>query len=184
MPRTKSGGNRGRRKPKISLIQTSRCYTIDEIGKRLDRKVSTVREWIKQGLPVMADTRPRLIDGAVLKVWLKEKWSNRKRSCRVNELFCCRCREPRSPRPDSVQTSHSLSPTTVCVRGKCKTCGTVMQQTRKLVDLPEILSAMRGQTKAKPNLTGYRDPNVKPTLLQGQGAFDFEQHERGSDSVH
>lgn len=184
MTKGKGGGNRGRRKPNINLIQTSRCYTVSEIAKRLDRTVYTVRSWINEGLAVMPDTSPRLIDGAVLKGWLKAKWAKRKKPCGIGELFCCKCGKPREPDPVSVQTAAGLGPATVKVSGKCGACGTPMQQARKLSDLPEILSAMRKQAKADSNLLGYRDPSAKPTLWQGQGVLNFEDFEGGSDSVH
>ncbi len=184
MAKGKGGGNRGRRKPKINLIQTSRTYKVIEIAKRLDRTVYTVRNWINQGLPVIPDTSPRLIDGAVLKDWLKAKWAKRKKPCGIGELYCCKCCKPRAPHPTSVKTAAGLGSSTVRLSGKCRVCGAGMQQVRKLSDLPEILAVMRGQAKAESNLTGYREPCAKPTLWQGQGAFDFDAYEGGSDSVH
>jgi hypothetical protein len=185
MSKSKSGGgNRGRRKPNINLIATSRCYSVREAAERLDRTVYTLRNWITQGLPVLPDVNPSLIDGAILKAWLKAKWAKRKKPCGIGELFCCKCGEPRAPDPASVKTGSGLSPTTANVSGKCATCGTHMQQARKMSDLPEILAAMRGQAKADSNLIGYRHPCAKPTHWQGQGVLNFEQHEGGSDSVH
>ncbi|HCX08787.1 MAG TPA: DNA-binding protein, partial [Hyphomonas sp.] len=62
-----------KRKPNVSLIQTSRSYTIREVAERLDRQVETVRTWVQEGLPVLPGTTPRLIDGAELKEWLKAR---------------------------------------------------------------------------------------------------------------
>lgn len=177
-------GNRGRRKPNVNLIQTSRSYTVPEASKRLGRSVYTVRHWIKEGLPVLPGTRPRLIDGADLKDWLKAKWARRKKPCGLGELYCCKCHKPRAPDPLSVKTGEGLSPKTVRISGRCGICGTPLQQVRKLENLPEILAAMRGQAKAELNLTGYRDPSANPTLWSGQGVFNFDQYEGGSGSVH
>ena len=184
MAKGKGGGNSGRRKPNVNLIQKSRCYTVSEVAKRIDRTVHTVRSWINQGLPVLPETSPRLIDGAELKDWLIAKWAKRKQPCEIGELFCCKCGKPSAPDPISVKTAAGLSPTTANISGKCGTCGTPMQQVRKLSDVPQILVAMQGQAKAESNLIGYRDPSAKPTLWQGQGAFDFDDYEGGSDSVH
>jgi|GEM_PF-793670 len=173
-----------KRKPNFSLIQTSRCYTVGEAAKRLDRTVHTVRSWIKQGLPVLPDTSPRLIDGAELKAWLKTKWTRRKRPCGVGELFCCKCCQPRAPHPKSVNTAAGLGPTTVRVTGKCGVCGTLIQQVRKLSELPEILAEMRAIPKVEPDLIGYRDRIVKPTLWHRRDVLDTDGCEGGSDSVH
>lgn len=180
----KGKGNHRKRKPNIGLIQTSRCYTVTEAANRLGRTKHTVRTWIKQGLPVLPDTNPRLIDGVELKGWLKAKWAKRKKPCGLGELFCCKCCKPRAPDPHSVKTAAGLSPATVCVSGNCGVCGAAIQQARRLSDLPIILAAMRTIAKAETDLTDYRDHSAKPTLSKGQGVLDFDDHEGGSDSVH
>ena len=173
-----------KKKPNVNLIQTSRSYTIREVAARLDRQVHTVRAWVKDGLPVLPDTTPRLIDGAELKAWLKAKWAKRKMPCGLGELFCCKCCKQRAPDPNSVQTEPAAVAASTLIKGKCGECATPMQQVRKTADLPEILREMMGKAKADSNLTDYRDPRANAPLWLGQGAFDFEQYEGGSGSVH
>lgn len=173
-----------KRKPNVNLIQTSRSYTIREVAARLDRHVHTVRAWVKEGLPILPDTAPRLIDGAELKAWLKDKWARRKKPCGLGELYCCKCCKPRAPDPNSVKTEPAAVAATTLIRGICSECATPMQQVRKTANLPEILREMMGKAKADSNLTGYRDPRANTPLWSGQGAFDFDQYEGGSGSVH
>ena len=173
-----------KRKPNVSLIQTSRSYTIREVAERLDRQVETVRTWVQEGLPVLPGTTPRLIDGAELKECLKARQAKRKKPCGTDKLYCCKCCEPRSPDPATVKTEPTAMVATTLIKGKCQVCGTSMHQARKTADLPEILREMMGKAKADSNLTGYCDPRANPPLWSGQGAFDFEQYEGGSGSVH
>jgi len=173
-----------KRQPNVSLIQTSRSYTIREVAKRLDRQVETVRDWIQEGLPVLPGTTPRLIDGAELKEWLKARQAKRKKACGPGKLFCCKCCEPRSPDPTTVETEPTVMAATTLIRGKCQVCGTSMHQARKTADLPCILREMMGKAKAERNLEGYRAPGANPPLWSGQGAFYFDQYEGGPKRVH
>jgi len=173
-----------KKKPNVSLIHTSRTYTLKEVAERFNRDVATVRNWVKEGLPVLQGTTPRLIDGAELKVWLKARQAKRKRPCGLGKLYCCKCCEPRLPDPSTVETEGAVIAATTLIRGKCQVCGTSMHQARKTVDLPEILREMMGKAKAERNLEGYRDPGANPPLWSEQGAFDFDQYEGGKERVH
>lgn len=173
----------GSRKPNLSRIRTSRSYEVKVIAKTLDRSVYTVRAWIKQGLPVLPDTSPRLIDGQELKEWLAAKWQSRKKPCGIGELFCCRCCQPRAPKPTTVKTETAAA-TTTFVMGNCEACGTHMQQVRKTEKLPEILAAMMAKPKRDASLIGYRDSIASPMSLEGQGAFNFDRYEGDPKSVH
>lgn len=181
-----SGQNRksSKRKPNIGLIKTSRCYSVSEVAECLGRSEHTVRGWIRQGLPVLPGVKPRLIDGVELKSWLRSKWQSRKRPCRLEELFCCKCRKPRRPAPRSVKTEAAPSPEAVRVRGDCQICGTPMQQVRKLSQMPQMLSAMGVVAQEVPNLSGCREPSVIDTFLNTQVEENTMESEGGSKSVH
>ena len=171
------------RKPDLRRIKTTLSYTVPEIADLLDRRASTVTRWIREGLPVLPETRPRLIDGVVLKAWLAEKWAARKRPCSLAELYCCKCRAPRTPDPASVETS-PISAQTVMVRGKCGQCGSAMQLARPTANLAEIIAAMTASTQQQERLTGYGETGVKPTIWTGQGSFDFDAWEGDPDHAH
>lgn len=174
---------RKKRKPNISLISVRKSYEVGEIARLLDRRTDTVRGWIKEGLPILPGSKPRLIDGAELKAWLQAKWEKRKKPCAIDQLHCCKCRKPRAPDPSSVKTE-PVTAKTVLIRGKCGVCGTAMQQVRKTETLTETIVAMKALKQAPHSLPGYLDPRDNPSLLKEQSVFDFDRRDGGYKHVH
>jgi hypothetical protein len=172
-----------KRKPNISLISVRKSYEVREVARLLDRSTYTVRSWIKEGLPLLAGSKPRLIDGAELKTWLQAKWSKRKKPCAINQLHCCKCRDPRAPDPASIRTEPRTAMTTL-IRGKCHVCGTAMQQFRQTETLAAAIAAMMALKQAPHSIAGYLAPSDNTPLFPGQGAFDFNPPDGGSKHVH
>jgi hypothetical protein len=57
-----------------------------------------VRNWIDHhGLAAITDHRPILIYGEDLRRFLEQRRQGAKRPCGPGQLFCVKCREPRSP---------------------------------------------------------------------------------------
>lgn len=174
---------RKKRKPNISLISVRKSYEVWEIARLLDRRTATVCGWIKEGLPVLPGSKPRLIDGAELKAWLQAKWEKRKKPCAINQLRCFKCRKSREPDPTTVKTE-PVTAKTVLIRAKCRTCGTAMRQLRKTEALAETIAAMTALKQAPDSLAGYLDPIDNPALLLEQGSFDFSPLKGGANHVH
>ena len=110
-----------KRKPDLRRVRLSKVYTMPEIAGALDRSIETVRRWVKEGLPVLDDRRPVLIDGRQLKKWLKDRWLSKKKPCTPGEFFCFRCRAPKLPVPGSVITRRR-NKTTVMLQAVCSEC--------------------------------------------------------------
>jgi len=77
-------------------------YEIPKAAKTLNCSVSTVRNWIKLGLPVMADKKPFLIDGHDLRAFARQiseaqKWDKPKTNTPWNYFACFRCKAYRKP---------------------------------------------------------------------------------------
>jgi hypothetical protein len=174
---------RRRRKLDLRRIRVSQSYSIPEAAKLLERKAPTIRLWIKQGLPVLPDTQPRLICGGELKDWLRDRAKARKQPCGIAKLYCFKCRRPRRPTPDSVATS-PLSAKTVKVSGKCNACNTAMQQPRALAKLPEVIAAMTSPRQRQLNLTGYISPSVNPTFWTQTDDIEIDAPREGETHVH
>jgi hypothetical protein len=107
-------------------IKRHRNYTVDEAARALEVAKGTVRQWIKKGLPVLAEQRPTLILGGDIIDFLVARRLP-KRRCALHECFCFSCREPRSPAFDAVEY-HSLSATSGNLRALCSVCATVMHK--------------------------------------------------------
>ena len=86
-----------RRHPNHRLVKIHRSYTVEEIAKLFGIHKNTVRHWIKDGLTSIDDKRPMLILGHVLAVFLQVRRIRNKQTCKSGELYCVRCRAPRSP---------------------------------------------------------------------------------------
>lgn len=175
--------SRKKRRPNISLISVRKSYEVREIACLLGRSPDTISGWIKAGLPVLPGSKPRLIDGAELKVWLEAKWKRRKKSCAMGEMYCCKCRKPCEPSRNSVKTE-PVTAKTVLIRAKCGTCGTAMQQVRSTDALAETIAAMTALKQAPDSLAGYLDPSDNAPTPRRAGALDSNPYEGGSKHVH
>ncbi len=115
----------GSRKLNPRLAKIHRNYTVEEVANLYGIHRNTVRQWIKQGLPVIDDKRPALILGRDLFSFIDVKRKKNKRRCPDGYLYCLRCREPRRPINDSA----IYVPATECngnLIANCSQCETTM----------------------------------------------------------
>ncbi len=89
-----------KRHPNHRLVKIHRSYTVEEIADLFRIHKNTVRTWVKEGLPTIDRRRPMLILGGELICFLKARRVKNKRVCQSWELYCVRCRAPRSPAGD------------------------------------------------------------------------------------
>lgn len=138
------------RRARAHRIKLHYSYTIEEAARGLDVAKGTVRRWLKDGLPHMADQRPFLILGTDLRDFLNKRAAH-KRSYTLHEFFCFRCRDARTaaggmidyvPRNDRIGRISAI----------CERCGTMMNKCFSASKLP---------------------------LLQRQAEVSFPQGERG-----
>lgn len=85
------------RLPNPRRAKIHRSYTVEEVARLYDVHRNTVRQWIKQGLRTCDDRRPVLILGHALADFLTHKRTRNKQPCNPGEVYCVRCRAPRSP---------------------------------------------------------------------------------------
>lgn len=108
-------------------VKIHRNYTVEEVACLLDIHKNTVRAWIKGGLPVCDERRPTLILGAQLRNYLQIKRQSRKHKCRIFEMYCMRCRQPKRPAGDMVDLAPVLASANR-LTGLCPTCGSLMNR--------------------------------------------------------
>jgi hypothetical protein len=130
-----------KRKRKIDLrrIRARVCYSVPDAAVLLLVTEATIRAWLRAGLPALDRNRPTLILGADLKAWLQERQISRRHKCGPDELFCLRCRRPRTLRPNSTELIEK-NPKRLMIRGKCSTCDTVMHKVASRAKVAEAKS--------------------------------------------
>lgn len=62
-----------RRKHNASRIREKHCYTVEEVAVLLGTHKNTIRQWMKQGLRRIDDTKPHLIHGTDLKAFITQR---------------------------------------------------------------------------------------------------------------
>lgn len=126
-----------RQRPNPQRVKIHRSYEVADIAELFGIHRNTVRQWIKQGLPVTDTRRPQLITGHALRIFLQAKRSKNKRPCQPGELYCLRCRLPQRPAGDMAD----FQPVTQKV-GKltaiCPACENLMHQRISMATLEQI----------------------------------------------
>lgn len=105
------------------LIRTSRSYDTIEAAEVCGVTVWTVRNWIKQGLPVLDEKRPMLIAGEVLRSFLKERQAKTRCKLRDGEFYCTSCKAPSFALDGEIEVQKYGK--RLAVRGRCQCCEAV-----------------------------------------------------------
>lgn len=123
-----------------NLAKINRSYTVEEVAALYGVHKNTVRNWIKNGLPVCDDQKPCLILGQDLRLFLQSKRKKRKQKCKPDEMYCLRCKAPRLPVENMVDYI-PITETTGRLIGMCSSCETVINKITSLAKL----SLMKGK---------------------------------------
>ena len=125
------------RHPNHRLAKIHRSYTVEEVASLLGKHRQTVREWIKRGLPTIDSQRPALILGRELSAFLQARRKKNRRSCQPGEIYCVRCRSPRTPAGDMAEYQ-PLTPALGNLVGICSICESLMYRRVNLAKLSQI----------------------------------------------
>ena len=126
-----------RRRTNYRLVKIHRSYTVEEAAGVFGIHKNTVRAWIEGGLPVCKDMRPHLILGRELAAFLQSRRAKKKRPCAAGEMYCLRCRAPRTPAgrmADFIPKTDALGN----LVGICPECSTMMYQRASVARLCAI----------------------------------------------
>lgn len=120
----------------LSSIKSLRTYTIPEAADITGVSDRTIRDWIKQGLPALAEERPTLVRGDALITFIKSQRTSRKQHVPQDSFYCFRCRAPRKPAGGFVDCEVYGNRTKLI--GICEACETLMHKAVSRDRLPEI----------------------------------------------
>jgi helix-turn-helix protein len=134
------------------LAKLHRSYSVVELADLLGMHKHTVRGWIKAGLPTVDSTRPVLIHGNEFQAWWAKRRKQQKRPCKPGQLYCFKCREPKSPALGMVEYSPTNT-ATGNLKALCETCGTMMHRRTRLSDIGLIMPDLDvRRTQAAPSI--------------------------------
>jgi transposase-like protein len=102
-------------------VKASLTYTIDEAAQALGKNPATIRNWIRDGLPVMSSCKPYLMSGAAIREYLRAKHKAAKRPLEADQLFCPTCGVGRKP-VDMAVCMSKIAPKTNLLKGQCSQC--------------------------------------------------------------
>jgi hypothetical protein len=149
-----------KRHPNHRLVKIHRSYMVGEVAKLFGIHKNTVRRWVKDRLATSDDKRPILILGRVLVAFLQDRRVKNKQTCKPGELYCVRCRAPKSPAGDMAEY-FLITEKFGNLVGICPDCDALMN---RRVSLAKI-----GQVRGRMDITfpeelrqQYESPN--PTL--------------------
>lgn len=165
-----------KRHPNYRLAKIHHNYTVAEIAKRLGVHRNTVREWIRCGLPTIDHTRPTLILGDDLRTFLKARRLKHRRPCRPGEIYCVRCRVPRTPAGNSV-IYQPQTDTLGSLVGLCSECDTMIYRRVNPANIEQVRGKLEVVLpKASRHLDESAQPFVNHNLRDGTG--DHEEAQR------
>ncbi len=115
-----------------------RNYSFEDIARLFGVHKQTVRNWQRDGLPVLTEKRPYLVMGDALRTFLDKRRQSSKQRCKDGELYCLRCRAPRSPAGDMLD----YIPVTLIsgnLQGICPTCEALMYRRVNLTKIDAVI---------------------------------------------
>lgn len=123
------------------LIKIHRSYSIEDAARTLGVHKNTVANWLKNGLSPIDDQRPILIQGRVLRAFLRERRDRQKRRCSVGELYCLKCRSPKPPL-DRKAIYVPLTNAGGNLQGRCSDCLSIICRRVSLARLHEFSAVL------------------------------------------
>lgn len=123
-----------------------RSYDVGELADRLGAHKNTVRNWIKEGLPVVDGAKPILILGSDFRAWWDKRARAKKRPCRAGQMYCFKCREPKAPALGMVEYA-ATNAITGNLKALCETCGTMMHRNTRWADIAARMPSLAVQIR-------------------------------------
>jgi hypothetical protein len=165
------------RHPNHRLVKIHRSYTVEEVAVLFGVHRNTVREWIKRGLPTSDRKRPLLILGPDLAAYLQAKRTKKKRPCQVGEIYCVRCRAPRTPAGNMAEY-RPVTSTLGNLIGICPCCDCMMYRRVNLAKLAVVRGELDVTLTQGPSRIGEStEPSVNSDFRREPGSHAKAQPE-------
>jgi len=154
----------GQRQANYRRIKIHRAYTVEELARLLPVHKNTVRIWIKAGLPIIDGKRPTMILGVEASAFLQARRARNKRTCKPGEIYCLRCRAPRSPAGDMAEYT-PINENVGNLSAICPDCESFMHRLVSKAKLGQVLGKLDVTfPQALRHLTESNQPSVNSDL--------------------
>lgn len=150
----------GKRHPNYRLVKIHRNYSVEDIARLCGKHKNTVRAWLTDGLKSIDSSRPILVHGQVLAVFLKGRRTAAKRSCPPGHLYCLKCRKPKPP-AEGIVFAIAISERVSNVSAICPTCGGTMYRCTSNHRLKDFRAELDGTLpEASPRISETAKPSL------------------------
>lgn len=151
-----------------NLAKMHRNYTVEEVASLYEVFKGTVRNWVKAGLLVLDDKRPMLILGSDLAAFHQAKRTKNKQKCLPGEMYCVRCRAPKSPALGMADYK-PITGTMGNLIAICPACNSIMNRRASLAKLEQVRGKMDiTMPQALQHIVDSKQPTVNSDLKQEQ----------------
>ena len=126
----------------LRRIRIGRSYSVQEISELFGVHKNAISRWIKNGLRPIDQRKPYLIHGGDLAEYLRKKQAGRKRKCKPDEFYCCKCRVQRKAW-ENVADIKIKNKAKLFIVGICAVCDTRVRRmgaTGKLAEYQKIFN--------------------------------------------
>jgi len=118
----------------LNKCKINRNYSISEIALLYGVHKNTVKTWLRRGLKRIGNKRPYIVLGRDLKQFIKDLRAINKRPCELGEIYCMKCRMPRTPLQGST-IFETESSSCGRIKASCNVCNSSMNKFFRLADL-------------------------------------------------
>jgi hypothetical protein len=125
-------------------VKVHRNYSVGEAAMVTKVHKNTVRGWLASGLEAIDQQRPTLILGRKLLSFLDARRKRTKQRCKADELYCVRCRAPKTP-AGRVADYQAITSSSGNLRGICPDCSTPMFRRVSLRKLATVAGDLQVQ---------------------------------------
>ena len=147
-----------------NLAKIHRSYTVEEVASLYEVFKGTVRNWVKAGLLVLDDKRPMLILGSDLAAFHQAKRTKNKQKCLPGEMYCVRCRAPKSPALGMADYK-PITGTMGNLIAICPACNSIMNRRASLAKLEQVRGKMDiTMPQALQHIVDSKQPTVNSDL--------------------
>lgn len=138
------------RRFKTRGIKRNKAYEVHELAAAACVSPATVRNWLKDGMGKVDETRPAVIMGFQALDYLDRRKAKGKRPMQVGEFYCMRCKVPRAAlgaMADYVPTS----PNGGRLKALCEVCECNCNRNIRASELPAFSKVLEIEIRGIPD---------------------------------